>query len=101
MISVYGEHRGVQVEVEYDPPVAVFLRDRAQRIAAKAHGKNKRMAANFEAEVRAWDAVIDNPSLLNLVSEFEDIRKIYLDYVMYDHSDFLAGITMPAGEVGK
>ena len=90
-MKIYGEHRGQKVEVEYDSSVAVLLRNRMAGIAAKATAKgNAKMAARFNESAAAWDQILSNPDLLNLVEEFGKERQEYLNHVLYDDAGFTA-----------
>ncbi len=87
MVTIRGEHRGKQVEVEFDRAEAVELRDRAQAIVDKFVKKgNERLATKFSKSVDGWNAVIDNPDLLNLVDEFSAERREYLDHVLFSEA---------------
>ena len=88
---ITGTHRGQVVEIEYDPSIATFLRNRAEAITAKALSKgNIKMAQRFRESVTAWDQILSNPSLLNLVEEFGPERSEYLDRVFFNDAGFTA-----------
>jgi hypothetical protein len=91
---IFGEHRGKQVEIQYDSAIAKTLQARADRVAEKAEAKNNsRMAARFRAEAEAWSAVIEHPERLSLMTEFADLRKQYLNHVLYSEDGFQAMFT--------